>query len=1061
MARPQSSVTSYNDTGRDTTDGGANVPPYNYNSSAENYPVLSFNGSSATFTGTGDANGDPDWFVIDTTGGPVDYLGSVATGTPLTFTVQGGGARLELGRREQTWSNLQQMGLNYNSSSFISAGGPMVNTITIGSGEATTFRVYGATGAYTINITRGTTAPTPDQPTQPTQPTPPTQPNRPPVANADTTTLTPGQRMNLNVLGGINSSPDYDLDGDFLNISTVSKPAHGTAELTSDGVGFNRAIVYTPDAGYTGADSFSYTIIDNKGGSASTTVTLNAPRINGNPIANPDPTTTTPARAATINVLQNDSDPNGDTISLTGVSRPQNGTTKINADGRTVVYTPNAGFSGTDSFTYTISDGKGGTAVGTVPVTVKLPVVTVAPAPHEVVEGDITRRTIRFDVVLEEAPLDHAPVTVHYKVEGLNDAAVVGRDFEALEGDLEIPASATTRDVNVVVIGDTRQEQNGQLQLVLSKPVNAMLPSNVVTQPYFGTIIDDDTPIPASDLPAGAQVRQDTAGQVAGTRQTYSSPSYAQASDGTFDTTDGVDLARFGKGWQALDAAIAKDFVRNAVDFLKDAGQRAGLAWVAGVAEKLANPAGKFFKDLYNFDKWVLDQTEALTNDVLNPDPSFEQGRTFDREFESRADGMYESMKDGVDSKSKPTDEQLRQVIGGMQVMSRHSDVSLQQVFDTSLSPAQIVSASGHRDFMVGSHNNDKLAGGDQNDLLYGGRGDDTLTGGTGNDLIIGGEGRDTAVFTGNFASYLLETRASGSNGQITIRDLVAGRDGTDKLIGIETLAFADRTLQVVPDDKPLVDDLYYYSRNPDVLAAGLDADDHYNTYGWKEGRDPNALFSTRGYLAANPDVRAAQLNPLEHYDTYGWKEGRDPSASFDNEQYLARNPDVKAARLDPFAHYLQYGQGEGRQSYAAIGKSADLAVRPGFDAEYYLLSNLDVARAATASGRDPSAFAYEHYQASGWREGRNPNAVFDTKGYLDAYADVRAARIDPLMHYDTYGWKENRDPSKSFDTSRYLAANPDVAQARLDPMLHYLQYGAVEGRPVTADGRFDAPGSL
>ncbi|MGE7418048.1 calcium-binding protein, partial [Methylobacterium tarhaniae] len=90
-------------------------------------------------------------------------------------------------------------------------------------------------------------------------------------------------------------------------------------------------------------------------------------------------------------------------------------------------------------------------------------------------------------------------------------------------------------------------------------------------------------------------------------------------------------------------------------------------------------------------------------------------------------------------------------------------------------------------------------------------------------------------------------------------------------------------------------------------------------------------------------------------------------------------------------------------------------------------------------------------------KEGRNPNAVFDTEGYLNAYADVKAAGIDPLMHYDQSGWKEGRDPSKSFDSTAYLGAYGDVAQAKLDPMQHYLQYGATEGRSAFADTTFGA----
>lgn len=204
--------------------------------------------------------------------------------------------------------------------------------------------------------------------------------------------------------------------------------------------------------------------------------------------------------------------------------------------------------------------------------------------------------------------------------------------------------------------------------------------------------------------------------------------------------------------------------------------------------------------------------------------------------------------------------------------------------------------------------------------------------------------------------------------------------------------------------------------------------------------------FSRDGYLAANPDVAKAALDPLTHYQQNGWKEGRDPAAFFDNEQYLAHNPDVKAAGIDPFAHYLQFGQGEGRKAYAAVGKAGDFT-HGSFDSEYYLLANPDVAKAALTAGGDTFAFAFKHYQSSGWKEGRNADAFFDTAYYLAHNPDVAASGMNPLAHYDQFGWHEGRDPSAAFHTSAYLAANPDVAAANLDPLQHYLMYGIAEGR--------------
>jgi hypothetical protein len=112
-----------------------------------------------------------------------------------------------------------------------------------------------------------------------------------------------------------------------------------------------------------------------------------------------------------------------------------------------------------------------------------------------------------------------------------------------------------------------------------------------------------------------------------------------------------------------------------------------------------------------------------------------------------------------------------------------------------------------------------------------------------------------------------------------------------------------------------------------------------------------------------------------------------------------------------------------------------------GVDAGFYRSSYLDIALA----GANP----LEHYHSFGWKEGRDPNTLFDTSWYLEKYPDVASAQTDPLVHYRTFGWKEDRDPSQQFSTDSYLTHNPDVALAGVNPMDHYLLYGAAEGRII------------
>lgn len=226
----------------------------------------------------------------------------------------------------------------------------------------------------------------------------------------------------------------------------------------------------------------------------------------------------------------------------------------------------------------------------------------------------------------------------------------------------------------------------------------------------------------------------------------------------------------------------------------------------------------------------------------------------------------------------------------------------------------------------------------------------------------------------------------------------------------------------------------FYLSRNLDVAAAGLDPYQHYLTYGWREGRDPNAIFDTSYYLATNRDVAASGLDPLDHYVRYGAREGRDPSIAFDTSSYLTANRDVAAAGANPLVHYLQYGQFEHRALTLDLGEER----REGFDRAYYLKANPDVA----AAGAD----AYIHYQSYGYAEGRQPNALFDKGFYLAQNPDVAAAGVDAFQHFLTYGWREGRDPSAGFSLSEYRAANSTAASQ--NPLVRYLDQDRYQSLP-------------
>lgn len=220
----------------------------------------------------------------------------------------------------------------------------------------------------------------------------------------------------------------------------------------------------------------------------------------------------------------------------------------------------------------------------------------------------------------------------------------------------------------------------------------------------------------------------------------------------------------------------------------------------------------------------------------------------------------------------------------------------------------------------TGGNGNDLIAGNTADNVLLGRGGNDILAGAGGTDTIDGGEGNDTAVFAASLADLSLS--------DFTARIEVTNANGATSLVsGVEQMSFISGSLRIADfiDSDPLVDSLFYLTRNPDVLAAGIRAADHYYSSGASEGRNPNAFFDTTAYLASNPDVTAAGMNPLRHYLSSGASEGRDPSARFDTSYYLQTNPDVAAAGLNPLQHYFASGRVEGRLPVGEIGAGSQL----------------------------------------------------------------------------------------------------------------------------------------
>jgi glycosyltransferase involved in cell wall biosynthesis len=195
---------------------------------------------------------------------------------------------------------------------------------------------------------------------------------------------------------------------------------------------------------------------------------------------------------------------------------------------------------------------------------------------------------------------------------------------------------------------------------------------------------------------------------------------------------------------------------------------------------------------------------------------------------------------------------------------------------------------------------------------------------------------------------------------------------------GLPDLVDPEEVLQLI--------DVSFYRKRYSALGDKLD--DPYEDYfvqGALDGRNPNFYFETAYYLACNPDVATTNINPLVHYALFGEREGRRPSVMFDPIWYRSRYGLTEESNA--LAHYLKNR------------RSGQYSPIPEFDVTQYLAKYPDIAQADV----DP----VEHYVEYGFREGRNPSALFDTNYYLWSHMAGKASEC-PLLHYFAHRHEPN-----------------------------------------------------
>ncbi|EGR1768234.1 tandem-95 repeat protein, partial [Vibrio parahaemolyticus] len=209
-----------------------------------------------------------------------------------------------------------------------------------------------------------------------------------PVADieADKTTVVEDTPTIIKVLG----NDTFEDDGKVVSLDTNNGPANGTVSVNPDG-----SVTYTPNDNYVGKDTFTY-IVTSGGVSESATVEVNVTSVNDAPVAKDDIATTQEDTAVTIDVLPNDSDVDGDKLSIQSATVPEaQGKVEI-VDGK-LVFTPAENFNGHAEIIYTVTDGQ---LTDEAKVTVTVNPVNDAPTIKVDAVESITEDAVNTDTVV-------------------------------------------------------------------------------------------------------------------------------------------------------------------------------------------------------------------------------------------------------------------------------------------------------------------------------------------------------------------------------------------------------------------------------------------------------------------------------------------------------------------------------------------------------------------------------------------------------------------------------------------------------------------------------------
>ena len=575
-----------------------------------------------------------------------------------------------------------------------------------------------------------------------------------PTANPDTLTLPEDGDGTVDVLAN-----DTDPEGQPLRVIEATAE-NGEININSDGT-----ITYSPFRDFNGPDTITYTIVDPDGNTSTSTVSVTVNPVNDDPIAEDDYAETPLDTPVTIDILANDTDLDGDTLTVVGTPTSADGTVVVNPD-QTITFTPNPGFTGAAVINYTMTDG-------TVTDTAVVTVLVAGDGRDGIVSG-----TPGGDLI-DETYVDPTDGDV---VDG-DDAIIPGdapNDDRIVAGDGDDTILAG--EGNDTIFAGTGDDQvyggDGFETIDGGEGDDSIFGGDGQELVYGGDgddYIDTRGPNPLPDIDYPGLYPADT------------------------DPTNNLDTVYGGAGNDTIFTGDDADrvFGRDGNDYIDGGFDDDSLYGNSGF-DTIIGSEGNDYIDGGRGDDLIFGGLDLSFPDAINiPDETdLRPGNNGD----SIVGGFGDDTIYGMDDADTISGDEGNDLIYG------------------GVDNDSLLGADGS-DTIFGEHGNDFIDGATGDDSLDGGIGDDTISGGTGDDTILGGDGDDSVTAEDGddvlFGGTGNDTLDGGVN-----NDTLFGGTGADSLIGGFGRDLLDLGTAGIPDD---VGDIVFGGEDEDtIVGAGI-----------------------------------------------------------------------------------------------------------------------------------------------------------------------------------------------------------------------------------------------